>query len=344
MSTREPRPQHTPATFAGVFARALERRRAIAKDRGPDGAWRAFSGEADGVPGVYIDVYGPGAVLIEHEGRTPRGFAAAAEAPNVLNALAPFGVRAVYHKPFARDRSRLGGELPECATSPTPLAGEPLSESFIIREHAWNLEVRLYDGLSTGVFLDQRENRRWVHDGAAARSGVRVLNTFAYTGAFSIAAARAGAITTSVDVSGRYLEWAKRNFAHNGLDAAAHRFAKMDTFEFFAYARRKGLKYDLVILDPPSFASGSKKKGIRPWSSVADYARLVHEASELLEARGVLFASTNTTELCRAGRLKREVIEGLGHEPRWLDLPGPAKDFAPERERFAACACEVRRA
>src|SRR5205823_5213751 len=78
-----------------------------------------------------------------------------------------------------------------------------------------------------------------------------VLNTFAYTCAFSVAAAAAGASTASVDVSPRYLDWGKRNFTHNGLDPAPHRFARMDTFEFLGYAKRKQLAFDLIILDPP---------------------------------------------------------------------------------------------
>lgn len=304
-------------------------------------AWRAFGGAADGVPGVYVDVYGPGAVMIVYEGVAPRGFDAAAAAADVLAALTPAGVRAVYHKPFVKDRSRLGGALPEIATSPAPAAGEVLAESLIISENGLKLEVRLYDGLSTGLFLDQRENRAWVRSWVkerGARGGAAVLNTFAYTCAFSVAAAAAGATTASVDVSGRYLDWGKRNFAHNGLDAGAHRFAKMGTFEFLGYARRKQLTYDLVILDPPSFAAGSKKKGIRPWSSVADYSRLVHEAAGVLNAGGAIFASTNTQELCRPGRLEREIVKALGRTPRWLKLPPVPADFAGEKDRFAARA------
>jgi len=329
-------------SFRALLMRAVEARREFIR-RGTTQALRVFSGEADGAGGLFVDVYGPGAVLIVYEGASPRAFDARAEAASVLEVLAPLGVRAVYLKPFAKDRSKLGGTLPECVTDPTPAAGETLPEAVIIREHDWNLEVRLYDGLSTGLFLDQRANRVFVGEWAArhARGGKgapTVLNMFAYTCAFSIAAARGGAVTTSVDVSARYLEWGKRNFAHNALDAGAHRFAKMDTFEFFGYARRKSLKYDLIILDPPSFASGSKRKGVRAWSSVDDYSRLVGEAAGLLNPGGVIFASTNTQELCRPGRLDREIVKGLGREARWVALPGAPADFARERGRFFARA------
>jgi 23S rRNA (cytosine1962-C5)-methyltransferase len=110
----------------------------------------------------------------------------------------------------------------------------------------------------------------------------------------------------------------------------------MDTFEFFEYAKRKGLKYDLVILDPPSFSAGSKKKGIRPWSSVSDYPDLIRAARSVLEPRGCVFASTNTVELCKPGRMEQLVVKALGKEPRWLTLPEPPVDFARDQERFAA--------
>jgi 23S rRNA (cytosine1962-C5)-methyltransferase len=330
--------------FDAAFSRALDRRRGLAT-AGEARAFRAFSGEADGIDGVFIDVYGPGAVLIVYEGRAPQWFDPTEQAAVILRALKPLGVVAIYLKPFAKDRSRMGGNLPACVTQAIPLAGEPLPESILIREADWNLEIRLFDGLSTGLFLDQRENRifthRWVADriktGKAAPS---ILNTFAYTCGFSVAAACAGAITTSVDVSARYLDWGKRNFAHNQLDVAQHRFAKMDTFEFFNFARRKALKFDVVILDPPSFAAGSKRKGIRTWSSVSDYPRLVREAAELLNPHGVILASTNTQELCLSGRLDREITKALSHTPRWIKLPPAPLDFSQDRGRFSARAFE----
>jgi len=350
--------------MAPALARAIDRRKQLIDQRRSE-AFRVFSGDSEGVPGVFIDVYGPGAAMMVYDGRTPRGFDAVRAAQATLETLKPLGVRAVYIKPFPKDRTKLGGGLPACATDPMPAAGEPLPEVILIREVDWQLEVRLFDGLSTGLFLDQRENRAALAQAIARRMAKAklaavstshspppttippsVLNTFAYTCAFSVATAKAGAATTSVDVSGRYLDWGKRNFVHNGLDPALHRFAKMDTFEFFAYAQRKGLRYDLIILDPPSFASGSKKKGFKTFSSVADYSRLVLQARTLVNPGGAIFASTNTLELCRSIRpgqpigLEREIVKGLGlppgKAPRWLKLPAPPPDCSMERERFAA--------
>lgn len=332
------------ADFANLFALAVKRRDALIRSRASN-AVRLFSGAADGCDGVFVDLYASGAVLIVYDGATPRSFDARRAADVILQQLSAMGVSAVYHKPFARDRSRMGSELPPEVTDPQPLAGEVVPESLLIHEHAWKLEVRLYDGLSTGLFLDQRDNRKWVHDWLTKRPDASMLNTFAYTCAFSVAAGVAGAQTTSVDVSGRYLDWGKRNFAHNGIEITEngpHRFARMDTFEFLSYAKRKGLAYDLIVLDPPSFGSGSKKKGIRPWSSVDHYARLVAAASALLKPRGAIFASTNTRELCRPNRLDREIVKALGRAPRWLDLPDPPIDFARDHDRFAARAFVVK--
>lgn len=343
--------------FAAALPPALARRDALRRSNVTECA-RAFAGAGDGCPGVYLDVYGPGAVLIINEG-SPLDDADIRPAADVaLKALAPLGVRAVYAKPFAKDRSKLGGVHPDALRDPQPAAGEPLPESLIVREHDCRYEVRLWDGFSTGLFLDQRENRRELarlvaaHARAQGGRPARVLNTFAYTCGFSVACARAGAEVASVDVSPRYLDWGKRNFTHNGLDPAspACRFARMDTFEFLDYAARKALLFDLIILDPPSFASADKRRGTRAWSSVSDYARLVERAAERLDPRGMrlLFASTNTLELCEGGgpegggRLQREIIKGLARPPeQWLALPPAPPDFAPEPGRFAARLCRV---
>lgn len=375
--------EDTGPRVAGLVRKAVAARRKTLEQR-TGGATRVVSGDADGLAGVYIDVFGAAstgggaAVMNIYEGRIPHWFRAEELAQPVLEALnaelpAEARLQAVYVKPFTKDRSRLGGVLPEIATRAQPSAGQAVPEALVIQEHAWKLEVRMYDGLSTGLFLDQRENRGLVHQWAKRRSDAAkrdnlapptLLNTFAYTCAFSVAAAVGGAITTSVDVSPRYLDWGKRNFERNALDPAQHRFARMDTFEFFDYAKRKGLRYDMIILDPPSFAAGNKRKGIRAWSSIEDYAKLVQHASQLLTQRPrgaakvrsageslkaagqfpTILASTNTQELCQrlpqgGTRLQREVSKGLGHAPTWLDLPAPPADFSAERGRFAACWC-----
>ncbi len=326
--------------LSALLAAALDGRRELTERPDLD-AYRLFAGAGDGLDGLYIDRYAQGAAMIVYEGSPADALKAPDAGATVLEALAPLGVRAVYHKPFPRDRSKLGGQMPDVVKDPTPIAGQPLEPAFPINEYGATFEVALYDGYSTGIFLDQRENRATLAGIVAANEDVSVLNTFAYTCAFSVVCANAGAQTTSVDVSGKYLKWGQRNFAHNDIDSATHRFTRMDTFEFFAFARKKALSYDVIILDPPSFAAGNKRKGISAWSSVREYPRLVKEASELLTGGGVIFASTNTRELCAPGALRKSVVEGLGKPPMWLALPDPPVDFAPEAERFAACMFTV---
>jgi 23S rRNA (cytosine1962-C5)-methyltransferase len=355
-------------TFAASIARAAARRMPLLDTTQ---CFRVFSGKAEGQDGVFIDVFGPLATLMVYEGPATASLDPKELADAALPALAPLGVQAIYFKPFAKDRSRLGGALPKVVTSATPLAGTRLPESIVVREHNVQLEVRPYDGLSTGLFVDQRDNRAWLaklvanrvakltkgKDGTNARvraalkdsavdqaapQHISVLNAFAYTCAFSTACAKAGAITTSVDVSAKYLAWGKANFAHNALDASAHRFARMDIFEFITYAKRKQLRYDMVILDPPSFASANRKKGTKAWSSISDYPTLVREVKGLMRPNALLFASTNTLELCQEGRLAKVVLKGLGGQPRmWLDVPPPGVDVAMSKGRFAALAAIV---
>lgn len=322
---------------------AIERRRDLLGPDSPSNALRLFSGLADGIDGLFLDLYGDTAVLIVYEGRAPVSFDPRREASGLLRMLEPLGIQRIYLKPFPRDRSKIAGQLPPESTSATPLVGSVSAEWFLIREHHWQLEIRPYDGLSTGIFLDQRNNRLWVHQFCrdfVARHGraPRVLNTFAYTCAFSVAAASGGGHTSSVDVSPRYLDWGKRNMAHNGIAADHQKFAKMHTFEFFALARKKKLSFDLILLDPPSFSSANKKRDIPAWSSTADYPRLIREAADLVTPEGAIFASTNTHELCLPNRLKRVITSSVNSSPRFLPLPPPPLDFERDRDRFTALA------
>ena len=169
--TRMPTTSHLRSSgFRRLLVRALERRRPLIRRRDTD-AFRVFSGDADGLDGVFVDIYAAGAVLIVYEGRSPRSFDAAGEANVALDVLKPVGVGAVYLKAFAKDRSRLGGEFSGELMNPAPAAGEVLPEWFLIRESKWKLEIRLYDGLSTGLFLDHRENRIFLSQWSERRGG-----------------------------------------------------------------------------------------------------------------------------------------------------------------------------
>lgn len=317
------------------FARALEgalRRRASLVARPDVTAWRVLDGRGDGVPGLSIDRYGPAAVMNVYDDAGLPDEAVSAVAGAALDQLGSLGVESVYVKPFVRDRSRLGGALGDESTSPVPRAGRPQPETLVVEEYGTRYEVRPWDGLSTGLFLDHREHRRAL----AERRPGRVLNLFAYTGAFATALARAGAHVTNVDVSGRYLDWGRRNLALNGLDGSTVRFLRRDAMDFLGQAARQaGERFDLVILDPPTFAAASKRRGVKAWRAVDDYPALISAAVRVLAAGGVVFAASNTRELAKAGALADLVDASSPRPPRWLELPPWPVDVR-ERHRVAA--------
>jgi 23S rRNA (cytosine1962-C5)-methyltransferase len=320
----------TRVSFTETFARACARRTSMVSESVVT-AYRLFDGAGDGTPGVYVDRYGPAAVLIVHDDSGWGDAVVSDAARSVLDTLAPEGLEAVYVKPFIRDRSRLGGRAPEEATSPTPRAGAPQPESLIVEEHGVRYEVRLYDGFSTGLFLDHRDHRRALAEHGAAR----VLNLFAYTCAFSVPLAASGAQVTNVDVSARYLEWGRRNHALNGLEAAPVRYARMDSLAYLHYAaRHPDERFDLVILDPPTFGAGDSCRGIKPWKATTGYPPLLAAAARALTPRGRIFAATNTRELADGVTLRHMVESSLGRVA-WERLPPWPVDVR-ERGRVAA--------
>jgi 23S rRNA (cytosine1962-C5)-methyltransferase len=147
---------------------------------------------------------------------------------------------------------------------------------------------------SSGLFLDQRETRRRLRD--ADLSGRTVLNVFAHTGSLSIAAAAAGAETTTLDLSRRYLDWARDNFRANGMDPADHDFIYGDALEWLRRLARKGRRFDVVLVDPPSSSTTGKRGGAR-WVAERDLHALVELGAGLLEPGGTLFVSTNLHRL-----------------------------------------------
>jgi 23S rRNA (cytosine1962-C5)-methyltransferase len=306
---------------ASRFAESLDaawRRRAPIFEDGEVTAYRVLDGPGDGVPGVYLDRYGPAAVMNVYEDAHLSQTSVTTAAQLTLDMLAPAGLEAVYVKPFARDRSRLGGRSPDELRAAAPRAGRKQPESLVVQEYESRFEVRLYDGHSTGLFLDHREHRRAL----SQRRPPRVLNLFAYTCAFAAPLAQVGAYVTNVDVSARYLEWGRRNLALNGLEPSAARFFRMDAFEFLAYAaRHREERFHLVILDPPTFAAGDRRRGVKPWKALDDYPALVEAALRVLAPGGSVFAASNTRELAGNGALARLVTKALGSAPAWQPLP-----------------------
>jgi 23S rRNA (cytosine1962-C5)-methyltransferase len=291
-------------------------------------AFRLVNELGDGMPGVTVDRYGDFAVLAVSDD------AARERAPEIAALLVELGARGVYVKIRARadlrraDRAALAPEQPS--------AGEAAPPEIEVRERELLLSVRLADGLSTGLFVDQRDNRRRLF--AEAR-GKRVLNLFSYTCSFSVAAALGGATSTvSIDLSSRALERGRENFAKNGITPGPqHRLFREEAKGWLGRARRRGEAYDLVVLDPPTFASGEGKKSFR---SVRDYAEVARDALCLLAPSGALLAVTNhrgtgQEDLRRivrraAGLAKRRITQ-LKDLPSPLDCPPVQGEPHPSR-------------
>jgi 23S rRNA (cytosine1962-C5)-methyltransferase len=200
-------------------------------------------------------------------------------------ALLACGVKGVYLK--QRVRADLRRVSRAQISSQEPLCGRAAAPEFLVEEQGLRYHVRLTDGLSTGLFLDQRDNRQRVR---AMAAGKQVLNLFAYTCSFSVAAGAGGASrVTSVDVSGTVLRRGESNLRVNALPPEQHRLLKDDCVKWVARARRRGETFDLVILDPPSFGS----HGADSWSVERDYVEMVSNCAALVRTGGSLVCVTN---------------------------------------------------
>lgn len=183
--------------------------------------------------------------------------------------------------------------------------GQEAPETFTILENGVKYSVFMNDGLMTGIFLDQHEVREALINELGL--GKRVLNMFSYTAAFSVAAAMGGAIeTTSVDLAKRSRELSQTHFEANGLNVTNHHFVVMDVFEYFKYAKRKNLTFDLIVIDPPSFARNKKQT----FSVAKDYHHLISQALEVLSDDGTIIASTNAANLTVA-QFKKQLEKGF---------------------------------
>ncbi|AMM99116.1 class I SAM-dependent rRNA methyltransferase [Bacillus pumilus] len=242
-------------------------------------AFRVFNGEGDGIGGLTIDHY-DGFYLIQWYSEGVYTFKA-----EVLAALEH--VYPDYKGIYEKKRFDTSGQYIE---DDDFVKGEKGEFPLIVKENGMNVAVYLNDGAMTGIFLDQRHVRKAIRDRYA--KGKTVLNTFSYTGAFSVAAALGGASrTTSVDVANRSLKKTSEQFEVNDIEVDGQDIKVMDVFKYFPFAAKKGWTYDLVILDPPSFARTKK----HTFSAAKDYKKLLKEAIQITAENGVIVASTNSS-------------------------------------------------
>lgn len=255
---------------AALLSAALQKR-ALLLDR-ENSLVRLIDGAADGFPGHYLEQFGAHWLLSTTSPRPD---------PDLLVELEKMG-KSLYWK-------RLSEYLKE---APEHLSGTTAPDRFTGLENGVKYQLSFDSGYSQGIFLDQRDNRAYLRK--ILSQGKTLLNTFAYTGAFSVCGALAGATTTTLDLSQPYLDWARDNFYLNELDPAAHYFCKGDTFHWLRRFAKQERKFDAIVLDPPTFSRDDKGKVFRVEK---DYAELVQLALRCLAPGGSILASTNCRKM-----------------------------------------------
>jgi len=242
-------------------------------------AFRVFNGEGDGIGGLTID-YFDGYYLV-----TWYSMGIYAFKEDILEALrCSVEYKGIYQKKRFDSKGQYLDDADDF------ICGTKAKSPLIVKENGANFAVYLDDGAMVGVFLDQREVRKSIRDIYA--KGQTVLNTFSYTGAFSVFAALGGATkTTSVDLANRSRSKTQEQFSINGIDAEAQDIIVEDVFNYFKYAVRKKMSFDMVILDPPSFARSKK----HTFSAAKDYVKLLKEAIQITKNGGMIVASTNAS-------------------------------------------------
>lgn len=296
------------AFFETLFRKAKEKRSAYYQDELTT-AFRLFNQEGDGFGGLTVDLYGDYAVCSWYNSYVYQIRKVISEAfrqvfPEVLGAY---------------EKIRFKGLDYESAH----VYGQEAPDFFTVLENGVLYQVFMNDGLMTGIFLDQHEVRGSLVDGLAM--GKSLLNMFSYTAAFSVAAAMGGASqTTSVDLAKRSRELSQAHFQANGISTDDHRFIVMDVFEYFKYAKRKDLTYDVIVLDPPSFARNKKQT----FSVAKDYHKLISQSLEILNPGGIIIASTNAANVSRQ-KFTEQIDKGFaGRNYQILNKYGLPADFA----------------
>ncbi len=263
--------------FTKKIKSALEYRKDYYSDESTT-AFRVFNGEGDGIGGLTID-YFDGFYLLTWYSLGIYKFKS-----SILEALKnSVEYKGIYQKKRFDSKGKYLGDENDF------ICGDEAQAPILVKENGINFAIYLDDGAMVGLFLDQRDVRKTIRDKYA--KGKSILNTFSYTGAFSVAAALGGSTkTTSVDLAKRSLKKTSQQFEVNNIDSNCQDIIVEDVFNYFKYALKKKLLFDLVVLDPPSFARSKK----RTFSASKDYVNLLKEAIQITKKGGIIVASTNS--------------------------------------------------
>jgi len=303
------------------FLRAGLVRRLPCLSRRESNAYRLLSGHVEDVPGLTVEIYDDVVVIEVSEARAWTIDMVRDAARWYCDRL---GARAVYVRHNLRDGGETAAHVAAAFPVGQPIAGKETPKETIVAETGMRFVVKPWEGGSIGLYLDHRENRRRIR---SMVGGKDVLNLFAYTCGFSVAAAMGGASSTvSVDLAGAALEWGKKNFELNGFPLDQHEFVSVDAATYFRRARKEERDFDFVIIDPPSFAHG-RKRG-QDFSVARDLPDLIREACGVLRKGGMMMVSTNLRKMSHAG-LRKHIKDGAGkRRPRIIEKPELPGDFA----------------
>lgn len=246
---------------------------------------RLINAESDGLPGIVVERYND-YLVVQLFSAAVMGLRDAVYDALVAE-LAPAGI---YEQ---RRYKSLGGEAPRQAAAEL-VRGNPAPVEFLVNEDDMKFWVDVTSPLSTGVFADLREGRRAVRQYAQGR---RVLNLFSYTGAISVYAQAGGATEVcAVDVAPKAHARARRNFTASGFDGEKPELIVGDALKVLAKFAERKRQFDMVVIDPPAFASAAARGG-KPWSAIRDYSELVAACLRVLPAGGLLIAASSTHKI-----------------------------------------------
>jgi 23S rRNA (cytosine1962-C5)-methyltransferase len=272
--------------------------------------YRVHDADADALRGVTVERYADFALLHSY------GAAAYQRRVELAQALLELGARGVYLK--VRERGDLR-QMDAAAVAPKePLLGEAAAPELVVQEYNLKFWVRLADGIASGLFIDQRENRALLQRECA---GARVLNLFCYTGSFTVAAAAGAAEhVVSLDSSGAALARLNSNLRLNDLAAERHRILKDDAVKWLARAARQSARFDWIVLDPPSFST----RGNKSFSVERQYGELARNSLQLLAPGGRLLAVTNHKKTSRKQFAELLSAAAVAARRQVLELTWPA--------------------
>lgn len=283
--------------------------------------YRLINAEGDGLPGLIIDVYTDACVIQTHSAGMQNSVS---EIVAALESLEQEWTT-IYHRPANKGQAKF-------------LKGN--ASDAVVSENGMKLQVNWVEGQKTGFFLDQRDNRKLLGELSAGR---KVLNTFCYTGGFSVAALNGGAEkVVSVDVSDSAIDLTNKNVELNFPEGSPHQAHATDTFDFLKSA---GSDFDIIVLDPPAFAKHLRKRH----NAIQGYRRLNKAALDKLQP-GSLLMTYSCSQVVDAKMFEKAVMAAALDAKRTIKIlkrlghpaDHPVCIYHPEGDYLKGLLLEVR--